>query len=114
MAGYAAAKAGVHNLVSTLAEEEGLGAKATVIGIMPNVIDTPGNRQAMPNADHDKWTKPSVFAKAILHWASDGSATEKFPKLENGQFYTFETLKSGKSIADYINGVETAYLYKSE
>jgi NAD(P)-dependent dehydrogenase (short-subunit alcohol dehydrogenase family) len=50
MIGYALAKTGVHNLATNLAEKverkELLYAK--VITILPEIIDTPSNRIAMP------------------------------------------------------------------
>jgi len=112
MVAYSAAKAGVHNLVQTLSEPGALGKPCTIIGLLPNVIDTEANRAAMPDAEHDTWTKPHIFADAIFHWTTDGTGTNRFPELENGHLYKFETLKSGRSIADYIDNVETAYQYK--
>jgi len=41
--------------------------------IVPSVIDTPGNRAAMPNADHDRWVKPEAIAGVISHLLSDHS-----------------------------------------
>jgi len=113
MVAYAAAKAGVHELIAALAEEgSDLGENRTVIGLLPNVIDTPANRKAMPDADHGTWTRPEVFAKAILYWGSGAlEASEKVPALVHGHMYQFKTLKSGGSIADYIDDVETAYRY---
>jgi len=115
MVGYSVAKAGVHNLIASLAEPEALGKNRKVVGLLPNVIDTPANRHAMPDADFNTWTNPHIFAKAILHWAESGEATEKFPILENGRMYTFKTLVSGmnrESVSDYIDEVETAYRYE--
>jgi NAD(P)-dependent dehydrogenase (short-subunit alcohol dehydrogenase family) len=41
--------------------------------ILPSVIDTPGNRAAMPNADHDKWVKPAEIAGVIAGLLSSDS-----------------------------------------
>ena len=41
--------------------------------ILPSVIDTPANRAAMPNADHERWVKPSEIAGVIAHLLSDQS-----------------------------------------
>ena len=38
--------------------------------VMPSTIDTPENRQAMPNADFSKWVKPEALAEAILFLTS--------------------------------------------
>jgi NAD(P)-dependent dehydrogenase (short-subunit alcohol dehydrogenase family) len=42
--------------------------------ILPSVIDTPGNRAAMPDADFDRWVKPAEIAGIIAFLLSDDSA----------------------------------------
>jgi NAD(P)-dependent dehydrogenase (short-subunit alcohol dehydrogenase family) len=42
--------------------------------ILPSVIDTPANREAMPDADHSKWVPPEQIAKVIRFLVSDDSA----------------------------------------
>lgn len=71
-AAYTAAKAGVLALVATLAEEL-RGSGRTANAIVPTVIDTPANRQAMPDADHDRWPPPRALAKVIAWLASQES-----------------------------------------
>jgi NAD(P)-dependent dehydrogenase (short-subunit alcohol dehydrogenase family) len=39
--------------------------------IIPNIIDTPANRESMPKADFSKWIKPEVIAKKCLECCSD-------------------------------------------
>ena len=39
--------------------------------ILPGIIDTPANRQAMPKADHTSWLAPDALADVILFLASD-------------------------------------------
>ena len=51
---YVVAKSGVAALTQALATEL-LDDDVLVNAIAPSVIDTPGNRQAMPNADHARW-----------------------------------------------------------
>lgn len=63
-AAYNAAKAGVHALVATLAEEL-RGSGRTANGVVPKVIDTPANRAAMPTAAHDRWVPPRAIARVI-------------------------------------------------
>jgi len=113
MVGYSVAKAGVHDLVKSLSEPDAIGKPCTVIGMLPNVIDTVANRKAMPSADHDTWTNPDVFARAIVHWAVHKEETPNFPSLEHGRCYEFKTLKNGRSVADYIDQVETRYTYNA-
>jgi NAD(P)-dependent dehydrogenase (short-subunit alcohol dehydrogenase family) len=41
--------------------------------ILPSVIDTPGNRASMPNADFSRWVKPQDIARVIAHLLSEDS-----------------------------------------
>lgn len=69
MGPYAAAKAGVHRLTESLAEE--LKAKGvTVNAVLPSIIDTPPNRADMPDADFGAWVTTSELASVILFLAS--------------------------------------------
>lgn len=69
MAAYSASKAGVINLTQALAEE-GRKFNITANAIVPSIIDTPDNRQAMPDADFSKWVKPDIIAQLILFLCS--------------------------------------------
>lgn len=69
LAAYSASKAAVVSLTQSLAEEvraEGILVNA----VAPSVIDSPANRQAMPEADHASWPRPEEVAEAILFLAS--------------------------------------------
>lgn len=69
MGAYAAAKAGVHRLTESLAEE--LKADGvTVNAVLPSIIDTPTNRADMPDADFSTWVAPADLAQVILFLAS--------------------------------------------
>jgi NAD(P)-dependent dehydrogenase (short-subunit alcohol dehydrogenase family) len=68
-AAYTASKAAVIALVETLAEEL-RGTGRTANAVVPKVIDTPANRQAMPTADHSRWVPPRAIAEVILWLAS--------------------------------------------
>lgn len=69
MGAYAAAKAGVHRLTESLAEE--LKADGvTVNAVLPSIIDTPANRADMPEADFSAWVAPADLAEVILFLAS--------------------------------------------
>ncbi|WP_336359759.1 SDR family oxidoreductase [Haladaptatus sp. ZSTT2] len=68
---YRAAKAGVRLLTETIAEENKGVVRANAI--MPSVIDTPANREAMPDSDHDKWVKPAEIARVIMFLCSDAA-----------------------------------------
>lgn len=69
MAAYSAAKAAALRLTESAAAE----VKASGVNvncILPGTIDTPQNREAMPNADYSKWVQPESLADVILFLAS--------------------------------------------
>jgi NAD(P)-dependent dehydrogenase (short-subunit alcohol dehydrogenase family) len=69
-AAYAASKAAAVALMDSLAADtKGTGVR--VNSILPSIIDTPVNRQAMPNAPFDQWPKPEDIARVILFLSSD-------------------------------------------
>jgi NAD(P)-dependent dehydrogenase (short-subunit alcohol dehydrogenase family) len=41
--------------------------------LLPGTIDTPQNREAMPNAKFDRWVQPEQVAQVIMFLASDAS-----------------------------------------
>lgn len=69
MTAYTTAKAGVAALTQSLAAEV-VQDDILVNAIAPSVIDTPENREAMPDADFDKWPKPEQLARQILNLIS--------------------------------------------
>ena len=73
---YAASKAAVANLTLGLAEElaaDGIWVNA----VLPSTMDTPANRQAMPNADFAKWPKVAEVAATIAFLASPQNAVTR-------------------------------------
>lgn len=76
MSAYAASKAAVAALTLSLAEE--LSERAIwVNAVVPSIIDTPANRNAMPEADHDAWPKPEAIAQTIAFLASPQNAVTR-------------------------------------
>ena len=72
LAAYGASKAALVALVRTLALELAPhGATANVV--LPGVMDTPGNRAAMPTADFGAWVAPATVAKLIV-WLAGADA----------------------------------------
>jgi len=70
---YSAAKSAVLRLTESMADELkefGINVNAVV----PGTMDTPQNRQAMPNEDHTKWVAPSAVADVFLFLASDAAS----------------------------------------
>lgn len=73
MAGpYGAAKAAVINMTETMAEEN-KSNNIQINAIVPGIIDTPPNRQAMPDSDFSKWVEPESIADVISFLVSNKS-----------------------------------------
>jgi NAD(P)-dependent dehydrogenase (short-subunit alcohol dehydrogenase family) len=68
---YRATKAGVRILTESVAEENLGTVRANAI--MPSVIDTPMNREMMPDADHEEWVDPADIAEVIMFLCSDAA-----------------------------------------
>ena len=69
MVAYTASKSAVAALTVALAEEV-VKSGILVNAVAPSTMDTPANRRAMPNADHDAWPKVEDVATTILFLAS--------------------------------------------
>jgi len=70
---YNVAKTAVVGLVRALAvdyRDDGIRANA----VLPGVIDTPANREQMPDADHSKWVPPVQIARVIRFLCGPDSA----------------------------------------
>jgi NAD(P)-dependent dehydrogenase (short-subunit alcohol dehydrogenase family) len=70
---YSASKSAVARITESMAaayKAEGINVNA----VLPGTIDTPQNRQAMPNADYSKWVTPEAIAQVIMFLASDAAA----------------------------------------
>lgn len=73
LSAYCVSKGGVRTLTEALAAEV-MDAGINVNCIMPSIMDTPMNREAMPDEDHDRWVKTDDVAKVICFLTSDDSA----------------------------------------
>lgn len=69
MTAYAASKAAVVAMTAGIAQEV-IGDDILINAVAPSIIDTPANREAMPDADHGSWPKPSEIAVIIAALAS--------------------------------------------
>lgn len=72
MGAYVASKSAVIRLTETMAAElrdKGINVNC----VLPTIIDTPQNRQAMPDADPSRWVSPQDLAATIVFLASDGA-----------------------------------------
>lgn len=72
LAAYCASKAGVLALTQAIADET-KGTNITANTVLPSVIDTPANRQAMGTQEADKWVKPESLAPVICFLASEAA-----------------------------------------
>jgi len=67
---YSASKAAMVSLIRTVAlENKDAGLTANVI--LPGTMDTPANRQAMPDGDFAKWVRPATVASLMIWLARD-------------------------------------------
>lgn len=70
MGAYSASKSAVMRLTESMAAElkhKGIRVNA----ILPGTIDTPQNREDMPDADFSRWVEPAAIADVIIFLASD-------------------------------------------
>ena len=73
MAAYVASKSALQRLVEAMASE--LAPKGIAVNsIAPSVLDTPANRQAMPDANPADWVSVGVAAETIAFLVSGGAA----------------------------------------
>lgn len=69
MAPYAAAKSAVMRITESMSSElkqQGINVNC----VLPSVIDTPQNREAMPDEDFSTWVSPAQLADVICYLAS--------------------------------------------
>ncbi|TVQ63821.1 MAG: SDR family NAD(P)-dependent oxidoreductase [Phycisphaerales bacterium] len=69
MVSYAVSKAGVAALTQALAAEWA-EHELWVNAVVPSIMDTPGNRKAMPDADHGQWPSVADIAETVVFLAS--------------------------------------------
>jgi len=71
-AAYSASKSALLRLTESLSAE--LKRKGIRVNcVLPGTIDTPQNREAMPNGKFDRWVTPEAVADAILFLVSDAA-----------------------------------------
>ena len=73
MSAYCCAKSSVMKLTESLSDElrhQGVNVNA----VLPSIIDTPPNREGMPDADFSEWVAPEQLANVICFLASPGAS----------------------------------------
>lgn len=94
MVGYGMAKAATNHLISSLAASgSGIPASCTVLGVLPETLDTEANRKAMPKADFSTWTPLSVLADKMCEWVINPSTRQK-----TGSLIVVETCSQGTNL----------------
>lgn len=73
LSAYSASKAALIALTRTL-QNELADTGVRVNAVVPTTIDTPANREVMPDADRSQWTPPERIAEVVLWLASDAGA----------------------------------------
>ena len=71
---YVTAKAALAGMTRALADET-RASGILVNAVLPDTIDTPANRAAMPTADFTRWTSPESIARTIAWLASPQNAS---------------------------------------
>jgi NAD(P)-dependent dehydrogenase (short-subunit alcohol dehydrogenase family) len=71
---YVTAKAALAGMTRALADET-RASGILVNAVLPDTIDTPANRAAMPAADFTRWTPPESIARTIAWLASPQNAS---------------------------------------
>jgi len=78
---YGMAKSLVFRLAE-LMNESAAGTDVVTTVVVPSVIDTPQNRQSMPDADPTNWVTPQSIAKAIHYYCTEEAAALREPVLK--------------------------------
>ncbi|MCY1271993.1 2-(R)-hydroxypropyl-CoM dehydrogenase [compost metagenome] len=73
MGPYTAAKSAVIRLTEAMSAEL-RDSNINVNCVLPSILDTPGNRKAMPGADPARWVHPQALAAVMLFLASDAAS----------------------------------------
>ena len=90
MMAYGISKSAVHHIVQTLGTKGELVkavVPATVVAILPSMLDTPANRSHAPEGtDYSRWTKTKDIAEEVGRWITtpdlrphSGSLVKVFP-----------------------------------
>jgi NAD(P)-dependent dehydrogenase (short-subunit alcohol dehydrogenase family) len=92
---YSLAKTAIHSLALNISERTHIPSTSCVLTILPEVIDTPANRQSMPSADYSKWVDPVALAAIIKLWA------EALNRPENGSFIVLKS-EQGEIVFEFV------------
>lgn len=75
---YGLSKSLLFRLAEVLNHDAGTANVVTSV-VVPSTIDTPPNREAMPEADFNKWVKPGAIAALIAYHSSEAADALRAP-----------------------------------
>jgi NAD(P)-dependent dehydrogenase (short-subunit alcohol dehydrogenase family) len=81
MVAYGLSKSLLFRLAEML-NDEAKGTDVVTSVVVPSTLDTPQNRQAMPDADFSKWVKPEAVADVIFFYCSDAATILREPVIK--------------------------------
>jgi NAD(P)-dependent dehydrogenase (short-subunit alcohol dehydrogenase family) len=81
MVAYGLAKSLIFRLAEMI-NDEAKGKNVVCNVIVPSTIDTPQNRNAMPDADFSKWVKPEAIAEIIYFYCTEEAAVLREPVIK--------------------------------
>lgn len=81
MVAYGMAKSLLFRLAELL-NDEAKGHDVVTSVVVPSTIDTPQNRESMPDADFTKWVKPETIAGVIYFYCSEEGSALREPVIK--------------------------------
>lgn len=81
MVAYGLAKSLIFRLAE-LMNDEAKGSNVVTSVIVPSTIDTPQNRESMPDAKFDNWVKPEAIADIIYFYCTDAASVTREPVIK--------------------------------
>ena len=81
MVAYGMAKSLIFRLAE-LMNDEAKGHNVVTAVIAPSTIDTPQNRESMPDADFNKWVKAEAIADVIYFYCTPGASIIREPVIK--------------------------------
>ena len=68
--------------LAEMMNDEAKGRNVVTSVIVPSTIDTPQNREAMPDAKFDNWVKPEAIAEVIYRHCTDEFSIVREPVIK--------------------------------
>lgn len=81
MVAYGLSKSLIFRLAE-LMNDEAKGKDVVTSVIVPSTIDTPQNRQSMPDVNHNNWVKAEQIADVIFFYSNDASSVIREPVIK--------------------------------